>query len=115
MGACKIGIRIKPRLGPWCVYGLVDPRDGQLFYIGLSARSAGRLREHLRDWGSGARDHLQAIAKSGLAVECIEFAWYDQRETASDTELRIISEFWETLTNQCGSGRSQRWPSIKSS
>ncbi len=39
----------------WIVYGLADPRDGKIKYIGVTNSLIGRLREHMRMYGGNTR------------------------------------------------------------
>jgi hypothetical protein len=41
---------------PFLVYGLVDPRDGELRYIGQSSKAMGRPQEHWNSWSLSLRD-----------------------------------------------------------
>ena len=39
----------------WIVYGLADPRDGAVRYVGVTNSLIGRLVEHMRMYGGNAR------------------------------------------------------------
>ena len=57
---------------PWYVYGLVDPRDGEIFYIGCTSNPSSRLKGHFTDsaagGGWGRHYHLR---KTGLKIEMV--------------------------------------------
>ena len=39
----------------WVVYGLADPRDGTVRYVGVTNSLLGRLNEHMRMYGGNVR------------------------------------------------------------
>lgn len=55
----------------WTVYGLVDPRNGEIFYVGCTSMPDERLRGHIRDARNKPRKNprkatrINAIVKNG--------------------------------------------------
>lgn len=63
------------------IYGLIDPRNGQLRYIGLSAKGLERAREHMEPYylkndKSHKANWVRNLIKVGLKYEILEFAPY---------------------------------------
>lgn len=79
------------------VYGLFDPRDGQLRYVGLhQGRLQKRLNEHLCKARKGVKlyvyDWMRSVLKEGLEPE-IEIL-----QTCDSIEEMRESETWQWLT-----------------
>lgn len=74
---------------PQTVYGLVDPRDGLVFYVGVTTNVQGRYLQHIdcTDTNFKKNAHIQDILVEGLYPEIIILeadiaaSLADQRET----------------------------------
>ncbi|MBZ9631911.1 hypothetical protein LB465_14070 [Salegentibacter sp. LM13S] len=95
------------------VYGLIDPRDNQIFYIGKGTgkRYSSHLKKNRLDFNSGKIDQIIEIQNSGLEVK-IEILFQNlDEETAYDLEKVIIYKLGRkvfsegTLTNLIPGGR----------
>jgi hypothetical protein len=74
----------------WKVYGLIDPRDATVFYVGISRNLKARLNNHIYDSASAAWPRCQRIKDDGMkAVMCV-FGMYDDKNEAKITEGRLI-------------------------
>lgn len=53
----------------WVIYGLVDPRDGTIRYVGRSVRAKGRLQQHLQEENVNKKKDkwLRELKKLGMA------------------------------------------------
>ena len=79
----------------WCVYGLTDPRNGEVRYIGFTYQLARRLREHERRALRNEIDYpvarwIRALHAAGLRFGHTVFA--EGRGGWDDTEERLIAE-----------------------
>lgn len=73
-------------VGRWYVYHLVDPRDGQVFYVGMSTDPANRLRQHYADCRSDASERCREIKGAGLRAELVVIAGFWDKFAALDFE-----------------------------
>lgn len=56
----------------WTVYGLIDPRDGTIFYVGMSSAIGKRIPQHSTDLASQAYWRCRSILEDGVKVgSCI--------------------------------------------
>jgi len=84
------------------VYQLIDPRDGEVFYIGKG--SGNRMFQHERDFASGKIGNaaksrkINSIRLSGAHVECKEVARFMNEDDAYAFEEKQIGDH-ERLTN----------------
>lgn len=84
------------------VYALIDPRDGQIFYIGKGYKR--RLFAHERDVKRGKINNLtksqliKQIIESGLSVKYEILGVYETHESAYLAEKELIVRY-ENLTN----------------
>jgi hypothetical protein len=75
----------------WSVYGLVDPRNRTVFYVGVTKWEPDRrLAAHCSDPASSAWDVCRAIKGSGLRVEVCIFGQFLERAPARLLEGRMI-------------------------
>lgn len=82
-------------LGSRVIYGLVDPRDGIIRYIGVTKNPAYRLAEHMR------MPHKEGLHKNQWIAELISkglspiFVFLDavKEEQAKETEFKWITHF----------------------
>jgi uncharacterized protein len=101
----KFSTTTRERLGHY-VYGLVDPRDGQIFYIGVASAN-NRAFDHLKIRQSGKREsrkeeRIREIRKSGHEpqVEILRHGM-NSRSDALEMEAALIDALGrETLTNE---------------
>lgn len=75
----------------WEVYGLIDPRNSEVFYIGCSAAGAkSRAQAHRCDPASSAyRRYQEIITDDGDVGVCI-FGTFDEKIEAKVLEGRLI-------------------------
>lgn len=76
--------------GPFYVYGLVDPRDGETFYIGMTKQPLGRLSGHKSDPASAAYHRIRDIRKCGEQVRMEIIEQFGDRERATRFERSLI-------------------------
>lgn len=69
--------------GPVFIYGLVDPRTGSIFYVGISIAPESTLARHRNDPASSAYWRCREIIAAGLELDVIE-----QHPTRRAAELR---------------------------
>src|SRR5713101_2100460 len=74
----------------WTVYGLIDPRDNSVFYIGCSENVHRRVREHCCDSASSAWPRCRDIESSGLTIEFCILGVFDIKLKARLLEGRLI-------------------------
>ena len=83
------------------IYGLKDPRDGELYYIGKSSRPALRLRQHLEDnINAGKVEWLRDLRVSNLKPELVIL------ETVNRKQWQAAERRWIAL------GRDSGWPLV---
>jgi hypothetical protein len=98
---------------PVVVYGLFDPRDGALRYVGKTvAKLSGRLSRHLASARQGYRTHacnwLRSLLAVGLSPEIVEFECVPAGENWVDVEQFWIAYFRFIgcdLVNLCDGGQ----------
>lgn len=69
------------------VYGLVDPRGPEVFYVGCTSRLDCRFAEHVRQGSAKVKTRIQGILSQGLKPSMVileytadalrEFVWID--------------------------------------
>ena len=83
------------------IYGLKDPRDGELYYIGKSNHPAFRLRQHLEDnTNAGKIGWLRDLQSSNLKPELVIL------ETVKCKQWQAAERRWIAL------GRDSGWPLV---
>lgn len=75
---------------PWYVYALVDPRDKQIFYVGLSHTPWNRRLNHKNDSASAAYPRCQDILAAGLDFELRTLGTYHDYTLARRAERHEI-------------------------
>ncbi len=85
----------------YIVYGLEDPRDGKLFYIGKSCSGEEKMRRHVQQWS--LRDHnpdknrrIKEIMDLGLWPIFRVMAWCFSEKDLAMTETRMIRTISKT-------------------
>ena len=74
----------------WYVYGLIDPRDFSVFYIGISTNVKNRLANHHSDCASSAWHKCKEIKEAGLkAAHCV-FAILPDKLSAKLLERALV-------------------------
>lgn len=76
--------------GFYFVYHLIDPRDGAVFYVGMSERPHRRLKEHHNDPASSAWGRCIEIRELGLRVGMRVVGGFWTKESAREAELKQI-------------------------
>lgn len=89
-GSRQGGTRGKAHAVMWYVYGLIDPRSGRVFYIGMTYDMRLRLSQHSSCQESAAWETIQAIKKEGGKVIMCEFATLYSEESARRLEDHLI-------------------------
>lgn len=95
------------------VYGLKDPRDGQIRYIGRTVDLERRIEEHGRrpHWNVGLRRWLEELDERGLSPSAIVLAECgDDWQALSEAERGAILEHRRAgaaLLNICDGGASR--------
>jgi predicted GIY-YIG superfamily endonuclease len=74
-----------------CVYALVDPRDGQPFYIGISIQPRKRYCEHRNDPASAAWQRIREIVHAGYECEIEILEEFSDRFQAKVLEFRLLT------------------------
>ena len=80
-----------PARARWTVYGLADPRNGWVFYVGVSRDVRKRLRLHISDKNSAVNEICCHLRDRGLMPFIVEFGWHWKREHALKQEGAIIT------------------------
>lgn len=72
----------------YTIYGLVDPRGPELFYVGCTSRLESRFAEHVRQGSNKIKKRTQDILRHGLKPSMVilehtsdalrEFIWIDR-------------------------------------
>jgi hypothetical protein len=89
-------------MNPFLVYGLVDPRTGEVRYVGKSSSGLARPKEHAsRVWRENnyKASWIRGLLSAGLLYEVRILEWASSLEM-----LPIIEAFWVTQ------GRGLGWP-----
>jgi hypothetical protein len=84
--------------GSYLIYGLIDPRDGQLRYVGKTARGLARPYEHgrvsiLRKDGTYKGNWIRQLHAEGLTYEVEVLEEHESPETLVDAEQFYIAYF----------------------
>lgn len=82
----------------YIIYGLCDPRTGELRYIGKSSSGLTRPRVHFRNDrtlndGSHVHNWCKSILAIGLEPEIVVLEQYESTESLRDAEIRLIAFF----------------------
>lgn len=90
--------------GNYVVYGLLDPRDGTIFYIGQTCQFHKRMIDHSRIYPfSPHRRPLDkrkyAIFEAGLDTIVTIFGLCPNKEQALEREYELIRHYKSTLLN----------------
>ena len=84
------------------VYGLKDPRDGLIKYVGQTVNILARMSSHLTE---GRRNHEPITAKAKWLAELQDLGQYPEvavLETCSETNCRQAEEHWIAEARKCG-------------
>lgn len=94
----------------WYVYTLVDPRDGQVFYVGKGCR--GRIHQHEKDAAnpnavcSKKINKIKELWDAGCEVQKGFHAFFWDEQAAYDCETDLIEEIGlDSLTNLLPGGQ----------
>lgn len=74
----------------WHVYGLVDPRTNEIFYVGATTDPEMRKNAHKSDSASAAWHRIQEIAAAGLEHDIKVIKKFADKKTAIDHENYLI-------------------------
>lgn len=105
----------------WRVYGLVDPRDEQVRYVGCTTAKylSNRLNDHVQSAkGKSGREHgplrarwIKGVLEDGLRPQIIHLQTAFSKDEAAEVEQQWINRFAGQLTNQLGGGPGAPNPS----
>lgn len=85
----------------WEVYGLIDPRNNKVFYVGCSrVGSKYRATAHGNDSASSAYWVYRDIVELGLVVGVCIFGSFDEKITARVLEGRLILALPDIVNNK---------------
>ena len=85
----------------WEVYGLIDPRNNKVFYVGCSRiGSKYRATAHGNDSASSAYWVYRDIIELGLTVGVCIFGSFDEKITARVLEGRLILALPDIVNNK---------------
>lgn len=76
---------------PWHVYGLIDPRNGCVFYIGITQNMERRYSQHHICQESSARAVCRDIAQAGAQVGRCVFGVFEYERMARFLERQLIT------------------------
>ncbi len=96
-------MRKGPRVGRYLIYGLVDPRDRCLRYIGKThKRRECRLAEHIEEAKNGADTHvykwIRQLLNADIEPEVFVIERVPANEDWREAEIRNIA-FWRSPTS----------------
>jgi hypothetical protein len=86
---------------PGFVYKLIDPRDGQCFYIGMTGNHSRRLHEHLSGKSRCSAPKVNELALAGLAPTMEIVAETSTVEEAHVIERRMLTEYRKARIPLC--------------
>ena len=89
VGSRHVGSCLPPS---WCVYGIIDPRTNDLFYIGQTDAFARRKAEHLEGTDQISGLVIRQIIEAGFLPHFVGLERHDREETALRAEV-----FWIEL------------------
>src|SRR5215831_5786991 len=85
---------MKPR--PWTIYGLADPRNLEVRYVGANFRGKARYNEHLCRARKGCRRHvycwIRSLLKIGLLPVYVPLEQGEGLTTWEEAEMRWIEK-----------------------
>lgn len=99
---------------PYKVYGLIDPRNNRVFYIGMSYILLSRVPAHNTDKNGAAYVRCQEIIQDGYRAKFCVFGIFEDGEEAARLESYLITalpvlvnrthkqerrEFWRSVAN----------------
>lgn len=70
----------------WSVYGLVDPREGLIYYVGCSYKPFHRVRAHATTADTKAHIRTRELERCGTPCEVIILSVHDTRREAFRAE-----------------------------
>lgn len=109
MTAAEMRAKLAVPAARYYVYGLVDPRAGDTFYIGKGTKL--RALQHAKVTGkrnnSGKLAIIDQLAAAGLPVGYRLLGWFDKERDALDHERTLIAERRRSLTNIAAGGVGQ--------
>lgn len=82
----------------YAVYSLADPRDGNVYYIGMTSDPKKRLADHIQlpdKYNPKKTAWIQEIKQHNLRPTMHIIAWTEDKVKAHDFEMRLIHEYLE--------------------
>jgi len=108
----------KPKTNSF-IYGLVDPRNNQIKYVGQTIQGIERFRQHYYNKaseGPRSKKHnwVNKLKKLGLVFQVVYLEYVDGVDSLNDREIYYIkklrSEGLELLNHDDGGGNTKRLP-----
>lgn len=94
----------------WTVYGLVDPRDRSVFYVGMTTRKVGiRVADHKSDPASAAWRKCRELIQAGVDVEWCSFGAFEDKDAAKIVEGRLILSIPTVVNSKSSYGLPSSW------
>lgn len=90
---------MKPPVGPYMVYLLIDPRDMAPFYAGMTCRPAQRWYQHCSDRASKAYKRVAELRRLGVKCRVRILALGLDHQEARARETQAITDNRATLLN----------------
>lgn len=84
------------------VYGLVDPRTDQIFYVGKTVQQSGRYYAHSKDSSSAAYPRMRELAEAGFEAEMRILGTFPTEDRALDYEYELINSMRGLLNRSPG-------------
>ena len=81
------------------IYGLIDPRDHLIYYVGLSSRGMRRPREHRKNPDFDCGKWIKQLQAAGLDYEIVVL-----EVLPDDSKLSVTERWWIAYGKCCG------WP-----
>lgn len=83
-------MHIKQENPLFAVYGLIDPRNSRVFYVGQTINVKNRMMNHRSDPGSAAFGVCRDIIRAGFALRHVTYALVGDIVTAMRVERMVI-------------------------
>lgn len=94
------GVQTSHLTGQWVVYGLISPRAGWIFYVGVTSNLGRRLNSHYAcSEGNATVATIKEMKEEGLRFSHCVFGVYGDKKEAYEAERAIIGAS-PTLVNR---------------
>jgi len=103
---------MRPHNLPWKVYGLIDPRDGRVFYVGVSYIVQSRVVSHNSDPASSAWHTCREIVESGTKPDYCIFGSFALKRSALFLEASLITAIPKLTNRTHRDERKKLWDGV---